>query len=359
LGGGGKEIFHNTVLSLTNIDPIGERLKKAGIRVDSLGMSRGVPNPFSFLKLLSLIGKIDPDIIQTWMFHADLIGGIAGRISGISPILWNIRSSPLDVSTTKKTTLWTVKACSKLSHYVPDVIVGASRTAQLEFARTGYDLYKIVFIPNGIDTDEFKPDPKAQRRLKRKLDIPDDSLLIGLVARYDPQKDHNNFIESARRLHSRFSEVHFILCGDRVSWENRELADRITKTGIQERFHLLGRCDEITLIMASLDIATITSAYGEAFPNVIAEAMASGVPCVATDVGDTHLIVGNTGRIVPPGDSSLFSEALFEISKMDDTERRMLGGQGRARIKTEFSLSAMVSRYETLYKTVCVNRSNL
>src|SRR6185503_9929721 len=123
--------------------------------------------------------------------------------------------------------------------------------------------------------------------------------LIGLVGRFDPQKDHRNFIAAAAILHRSCPDVHFLLCGDNVTWENAKLRGWIEETGLRKQYRLVGRRQDMARLTAALDIGTSSSSYGEGFPNVIGEAMSCGVPCVVTDIGDSALIVGQTGRVVP------------------------------------------------------------
>jgi glycosyltransferase involved in cell wall biosynthesis len=216
-------------------------------------------------------------------------------------------------------------------------------------AEFGYVENKMVVIPNGFDLTIFKPEAGTRLSVRQELGISNEALIIGLVGRFDPQKDQYNFVQAAALLHMVLPEVHFLLCGDGISWQNSKLAEWIEKAGIPNNFHLLGRREDITRLTTALDIAT-SSSIGEGFPNVIGEAMACGVPCVVTDVGDSALIVGDTGRVVPPKNPQALAAAWSDLIKMGPEYRRQLGLAARRRIEENYSLPAIVAQYENLYE---------
>ena len=190
--------------------------------------------------------------------------------------------------------------------------------------------------------------------MREELGISEETPLIGLVGRFNAQKDHGTFIRGAARLHADLPEVHFLLCGDDVTCENIELAEWLKASGIGDRCHLLGRREDIPRLTAALDIATTSSAYGEGFPNVIGEAMASGVPCVATDVGDSALIVDEAGKIVPPRDPRALAEAWRALIMLGPDGRARVGLAARRRIEKHFSLPVVVARYQSLYEELAL-----
>lgn len=208
-------------------------------------------------------------------------------------------------------------------------------------------------IPNGFDLDAFRPDPESRLAVRRQLEIPEDSLLIGLVARFHPQKDHHNFVQAAGLLHRAMPQVHFLLCGEGITWENPVLGEWIDDAGVESWCHLLGRREDMPKLTAALDIAS-SSSFGESFPNVVGEAMACGVPCVVTDVGDCAILVGKTGIVVPPNDAGALASAWHQLLEMSHEERRRLGQLARQRIKNKFDLNLVVSRYEDLYKSLAL-----
>ncbi len=350
--------FASRVVSLTQDGPIGERIRTLGVETSSLGMKRGVPNPAGVVRLASLVRRWRPDLVQTWMYHADLVGGLAAKLgTWPTPVVWGLRNSDLDPATVKRTTLWTVKVCASLSGLLPRAIVSCSRAACLIHERLGYAREKMIVIPNGFDLSAFRSDPEARTAVRAELGIPDSAPVVGMVARYDPQKDHGNFLQAAAEVRTRIPEVWFVLAGSGVDRQNGALVEMACRLGVADRVRLLGLRTDIPRIDAALDVATLSSAYGEAFPNVVGEAMACAVPCVVTDVGDSAMIVGDTGRAVPPRDPSALAEAWASLLSLPAQERAALGRRARLRVEAEFSLPAVAARYSELYEDIRKRRN--
>lgn len=345
-----RDCFAFEVISLTDIGMLGNKIRSINVPVEALGMQRGVPDPRAIFRLTRYLRQQGPDLVQTWMYHADLMGGIAAKMAGGIPLVWGIHNSNLDPGSSKRMTIWTARICSRLSRWLPKRIVCCSEASREVHTRLGYDPEKMVTIQNGFDLVNFRPDRGAGSSIRYELGIPENSLIIGLAARFDPQKDHQNFVRAAALLKMLHQEVYFLLCGDGIAWENRNLAGWIDDAGLRSCFHLLGRRDDMARIQASLDIAVSASSYGEAFPLVLGEAMACGVPCVATDVGDSAIIVGDTGRIVPPRDPAALAAAWKKLLRMGPEARARLGAAARKRIADNFSLPVIAARYERLYK---------
>ncbi len=343
-----RTAFATEVISLTDIGPVGEKVKDLGIPVRELGMRRGVPSPAALLKLAGLLRESRPDLVQTWMYHADLIGSLAAGMSNRIPVVWGIHNCDLNPLVTKKSTIWTVRICAKLSGRLPDRIICCSEASMVFHRQLGYAPEKLVVIPNGIDLLSFRPDPAARLSVREELGIPAETLLIGLVGRFNPQKDHLNFIRAASLLYARFPEVRFLLCGDGITWENQELAGWIKAAGIYGNCHLLGRRDDIPRLQAALDIA-VSSSRGEAFALVVGEAMACGVPCVVTNVGEMPRVVGDTGRIVDPENHQALAGACMDLIEAGPGGRAQLGAAARRRVEKHFNLLDIVERYENLY----------
>jgi glycosyltransferase involved in cell wall biosynthesis len=341
--------FNPQVVSMIGLGPVSEKIRALGIQVRSLGMSQGIPNPLAVLKLVRWLQCDKPDVIQTWMYHADLLGGLAARLAGGIPVSWGIRHSDLSVEGNRRLTLLTVKACAPLSRWLPTKIVCCSEASREVHAAVGYATEKMIVIPNGIDPELFRPNPNARATIRRNLGIPDDAPIIGMVGRFDPQKDHYNFIQAAQRLYRSQPDARFLLCGEEVTWENAELVKWIEDAGIRERCFLLGKRDDIPDLTTAFDIATLSS-MGEGFPNVVIEAMACGVPCVVTDVGESARIVANTGTVVPRRDPQALADAWHAMLKMDRTTHAQLGLAARRRVMEEYGLSQIVSRYESLFE---------
>jgi len=341
--------FEPMVISLTTMGDIGPRITALGIPVQALGMVPGLPSPAGFFRLLGQIKRFQPDIVQTWMYHADLLGGLAARLAGVQAVAWCIRNSNLDKDKTRRGTRWVVAACARLSGLLPARIVSCSEQARAVHAALGYDAAKMTVIPNGFDLARFKPDAVARTRLRTELGIPADTPLVGLIGRFDPQKNHIGFMVAAGTLLRRRADVHFVLAGQGVDAANPVLAAAIARAGVAAHTHLLGLRIDVPTLMAALDVLVSSSSYGEAFPNVLGEAMACGVPCVVTDVGDSAAIVGETGRVVPPGDMAKLALGLEEILALSSQEKVLLGKRARERVADHFEIGAVVRRYEEFY----------
>jgi len=342
--------FSPQVISLTSLGEIGPRIQVLGIPVEALGMHPGrLPNPITFACLVQRLKTLKPDIVQTWMYHADLVGGLAARITRVTAIAWNIRHSNLSRDQTKWTTRAVAHLCAKASRWLPDRIVCNSQTARDIHIGIGYDPNRFTILPNGFDLSRFYPDPASRHAVRLELWLPDNAPLIGLIARFDPQKNHQGFFEAASQLHRRQPAVHFLLAGSGIADSNSVIREWVQRCGIAEVTHLLGLRQDIPRLTAALDVAS-SSSYGEAFPNVIGEAMACGVPCVVTDVGDSAYIVGDTGRVVSPGDMKGLAAAWAQLLTLPDSERRALGQRARARIAEHFEIGAVVKQYEAFYE---------
>lgn len=350
-----KSRFKSEVISMIDLGPFSGKIQELGVPLRSLGMRRGIPNPMNLLRLAKWIRQAKPDVIQTWMYHADLMGGLAAKLVGGIPVAWGIRHSNLSYHGSRRLTIYTMKMCAQASRWLPTKIVCCSEASERVHTAVGYDVRKMMVIPNGFDLSAFKIDAAARFSVRDELNIPHDALLIGLVGRFDPQKDHRNFVHAAALVHRIHPDVHFLLCGDDITWENVQLREWIEKAGIQKQCALLGRRNDMSRLTAALDIAASSSSFGEGFPNVIGEAMACGVPCVVTDVGDCALIVGQTGRIVPAEHTNELAKAFCELIELGMEGRRQLGAAARRRVLEFFNLPDIVTRYEKLYEGMANN----
>ena len=337
------------VISLLGKDEIGEKIEALGVTVHAIGMRRGIPDAKSYRRLEKLVREIKPEVIHTWMYHANLMGGIAARRAGIKSVMWSLHHTNLQKDANKRTTIWTARLCAILSKHIPRKIVSCSEVARRTHIAFGYDAARMVTIPNGYDVSEFLPNPEARVNVREELKVSLDTPLIGIVGRFHPQKDHHNFVRAAGKLHRKMPHVHFLLIGKDIDLQNTELANWIEKEQIGSVVHLLGKRDDIPHLNAALDLATISSA-GEGFPNVVGEAMACGVPCVVTDVGDAAYLVGETGFSVPPKDPEALANAWEQMLLLSAEERQQRGEKARERILQNFAIEKVVLQYGKVYE---------
>lgn len=347
----------SAVISLTKGGPLADSIAALGIPVTLLDMPRGGRSVPGFVRLVREMRGHKPDLVQSWMYHANLLASFAARFAGRPPVIWGIRQSDLDPRISKPSTIAVAKMGARCSRWLPQKIVCCAENARAVHEAMGYAPDRMLVIPNGFDLDRFHPDAEARRAFHAELGLSDTALLVGLAARRDPQKDHGNFLAAAGILHRQNPDAHFVLCGDGVDPANTTLAGWIADHGLGAATHLLGPRTDMARIMAGCDVMVSSSAFGEGFPNVLGEAMAAGTPCVATDVGDSALIVGDTGRVVPPRDPLALAAALGDILALPAGERRALGEQARARITEHYSLDAVTARYSALYRATLAGRS--
>jgi glycosyltransferase involved in cell wall biosynthesis len=340
--------FTPTVISLTTTGQIGPQIAALGIPVHAVEMSHDALNLGGFLRLVRLLRQLRPDVVHTWMYHADLLGGLAARLVGIKNVIWGLRQSNLSSDQNKRSTLLVMKICAYFSWWIPKRILSCSDLGRSVHVAAGYRADKMALIPNGFDLSRFHSDAGARDSLRAELGLAKDTLIVGLIAREDPQKNHSGFIEAAVEVHASLPKVHFVLAGTGIDPENIELTELIDRAGLKNQFHLLGRRNDIPRLMASLDLLASPS-FGEAFPNVLGEAMASGVPCVVTDVGDSAEIVGDTGRVVASGDMSNLARQLIELLQWPAEQRTQLGILARQRVQNLYELGDITRRYEEFY----------
>ncbi len=345
-----RKRFQHHVISLT--DSAGElktKIKALDVPVYELGMRPGRPGLAGFWRLAGYLRRNRPNLVHNWMYHANLAGGFAAKLSRCGPVIWGIHASSLEKETTKATTRMVVWLSTFLSGWLPEKIVCCSQSSLQIHLSFGYAEEKLMVIPNGFDVEEFAPDRQAGAAVREELDIPLDALVVGQIARFDPQKDFPNFIAAARQLLHRMPKVHFILCGNGVDRNNKTLMSCIAEAGIGHAMHLLGERNDIPGVCAALDLVCMSSAYGEAFPLAVGEAMAAGVPAVVTNIGDTAFLVGNTGKVVAPRDPDALSRAMGELLALPIDERVALGAAARDRIVRHFTIDSVTRQFEDLY----------
>lgn len=350
-----RQRFQPSVISLLRLGPVGAKIQQLGIPVRSLGMEPGIPNLASLWRLVSWLRRNRPHVMQTWMYHADLLGGVAAWLAGHIPIVWGVRHSDPFTQGYGPLTVPTVKLCARLSRWIPERIVCCSEASRQAHVAVGYTADKMLVIPNGVDLTALKPDPTARDLIRQNLSIPSEAPVIGLVGRFHPQKDHKNFVRAAKLLVSMRPSVHFVLCGQDVTWDNRELSTWIDEAGIRANCHLLGRREDVPQLMASFDLATSSSCFGESFANVVSEAMSCEVPCVVTDVGDSAHIVGPTGIVVPPHDAPALAQAWERMLDLGREQLLQTGLRARQRVQSHFNLPAIVDRYQTMFDELTIS----
>jgi glycosyltransferase involved in cell wall biosynthesis len=343
--------MEHVVVSLGEEGTIGPRIAALGVPVHCLGLRRNAPNPFRALSILPLARRIGPQLIQGWMYHGNLMASMAAlALRHKPPVLWNIRQTVYDLRRERWLTAKFIRLGARLSSR-PAAIIYNSQTSATQHESLGYGAEKRVIIPNGFDCQLLRPDEAARKAVRTELGIADDTVLVGLVARYHPMKDHVGFLQAAAMIARSYPQTRFVLAGAGVSSTQPELVKAIQQNELWDCVMLLGERSDIPRLNNAFDIGCSASAWGEGFSNSIGEAMACGVPCAVTDVGDSAYIVADTGLVAPPRAPEALAKAIAGLIEIGRSGRQQLGTKARQRIETEFSLPAIVRRYEGLYLT--------
>jgi glycosyltransferase involved in cell wall biosynthesis len=342
--------FRSVVVSMTDPGNMASAVDQAGVELMTLGARRGVPDPRALLRFDRILRALRPDILQTWLYHADALGLLAKRCGRLPHLVWNIRCSDANLSPV----VAALRRILSWSSAVPDAVIVNSHAGRRFHEKLGYRPRRWEYVPNGFDTSELRPNPLARRRLRAEIGADADTVVIGLPARHHPMKDHATFLAAAATLAAAQPKVRYALVGSGIDPSNRALVETIARFGLARHVRLLGERKDMAAVYAALDIAVLSSSSGEGFPNVLGEAMACGLPCVGTDNGDTPELIGNTGIIVPPRNPAALAAALEELLALGPDARRSLGDRARLRIIRDFDLGSVVSRYEALYEDVLV-----
>ena len=350
-----SDVSHS-VISLMDYGKYGTVLEDAGVSVECLNMPRGRVTLAGLLHLWTLLRDQQPDVIQTWMYHADLLGGLVGRLAGRQPVVWNIRHSELELGKSRSSTVLVARLCARLSRVIPHRIIVCAEHAARIHAEMGYDGARMVVVGNGYDVEEFRPDSSGRARIRSELGVAQEERLLGFVARFHAQKDHDTLLAALSHLTAQGRPMKLVLIGPDMVRSNAELAELISRHAVEDYVLPIGIRADIPAIMTALDLHVMSSA-GEGFPNVLAEAMACGTPCVSTDVGDARVIVGDTGWIVPPRNPQALADGIgAALDAMGDESRcRELQKAARRRVKRNFCVSRMAESYESIWHE-CLGR---
>lgn len=319
-------------------------LADAGVRVINLG-KQGRWDILSFLNcLVRLLRKERPTVLHSYLGVPNILATVLKPLFPGTRIIWGIRASNVDLSRYDWLSRFSYSLERRLARFA-DRIIANSQAGKQYAVGNGFPEDKIVVIPNGINTEYFRFDPEGRRQVRAEWAIGESQILIGLVARLDPMKDHPTFLEAASHIAHECDVVHFVCVGDGPSAYAEALKQQAATLGLNGRLTWAGSRDNMPAVYSALDIAT-SSSFGEGFSNTIAEAMACGVPCVVTDVGDSALIVGDTGSVVAPGDHDALAAAILRLADHTPEARQVLGAACRARVVSEFGMDRLVRRSE-------------
>jgi glycosyltransferase involved in cell wall biosynthesis len=328
------------VISLKDEGVIGKQLVgQPGVYLYCLNLHKSIAG---FWRLYKILRSEKPDILQTWLYHADLLGLLIGKLAGVPRIVWNIRCSNMDLSRYSWRTAIVVKILKFLSGY-PDVIMTNSHAGRAFHTKLGYKAKRWARIANGIDTNLFQPNPTLGLELRRSLKIPNDAVVVGMIGRVDPMKDYPTFLKAMECLSKTDEYIYCLVAGTgtkTASW-----------SVVPPHLVRLGAWEKVPEFLNSLDVMVLSS-LSEGFPNVVGEALACGIPTIATNVGDVSLLIQTETQIVPPNDVDNLVLALQRLLALSSQERKAIGQESRERILSSYSLSLMRKKYASFYKTL-------
>lgn len=345
-----REFFSQSVVSLSTRGIYGDQVESSGIPLTALGMAGFASMPGCLVRLSREVRAFRPDIVQTWLYHADLMGLLASRAGSRASVVWNIRCSSLEPGDMPSSTRWLRWCLTRLSSR-PEAVLFNSSAGQRAHHAIGYRPRHSLMLPNGFDLEVWRPDALKRMEFRAEIGVGNDTILAGMVARYHRLKDHKAFLIAAARLRHSIPGIRFVLAGPGITWLNSSLVADIDRLGLKDSVILIGSRTDIPRVMAGVDFLVSTST-SEGFPNVLGEAMACGVPCVATDVGDSGSIVGDTGRIVAPGDVDGLVMAVEELMASTAEEKRVRSMRCRERIAENFELGQVLHRYAHVYREI-------
>ena len=342
-----RQKFDISIISLKNQGVFGERFDALGIPVYSCNFSVGVGGLLAPFKLARFLLKLRPDIVQTWLYHADLIAGIAAKLIGVKCIIWSIRTT--DLKQGSWLTAVIRKLCALVSRVIPSKIVVVAHAARVKHIQLGYDELKMIVIPNGYDANQFKPDPVLVANLINEIGIRQTDLVVGCVGRLSEDKGQDILIEASQDVLNKFPDVKFVFIGSGFENTNKVLVDSIASKSKLDRFILMGERNDVNTCFGLMDIFCLPSRT-EGFPNVLAEAMLSKLPCVSSDCGDARLLSNGHVSIAKINDSMDLANKITQMLGLNTIERRILGQESCSHVSNEYSIDRMVTRYDSLFE---------
>jgi glycosyltransferase involved in cell wall biosynthesis len=330
--------FRNHVAALVSGGALAERLRAAGVPVTELGLRLEARRSFeAFIGLVRLLRRERPQVVQTWLYHADLLGTVAARVARVPRLAWNLRCSDMDLRHYGRMTRLVLRCLAWLSP-LPDLIISNSHAGLEVHRRLGYRPRRSEVVPNGFDFDRFQPDASVRAAVRRELGLPESAPIIINVARVDPMKDHPTLLAAFAKVRAVRGDARLLLVGRRT--------ERLPSvSGVIA----LGERTDVERLLAAADAFSLNSKFGEGFPNALGEAMACGLPCVVSDVGDCAAIVGDSGRVVAPGDPEALATALLALLS---PAGRDLGLRARDRAAANFQMPAIAARYAAIYRSL-------
>ena len=349
--GGLDKIGEIHVVSLRDTSYYGELFRSHGVNVTCLNLQNPINLLPGFLKLFLLMKRYKPNLIQGWMYHGNIFSLLVSRLTlSKVKVVWGVRQSIYDINKEKSLTRLTIRLCALLSSF-SDRIIYNSIKSKAQHEDLGFDSENGLFIPNGFDMNIWKSSKNTRKAIRSEFEIYGNVFVIGYIGRFHPMKNIPMIFIALKEILKANENVLFLIAGENTGQENPALNDFYEQLPPNQVISL-GIRHDVPNIMKCLDLLCLTSSWGEGFPNVIGEAMSSGVPCISTDVGDSALVIGDTGWVIQPGDAEALRSAIklaIGESKASHQNRSLSSSQ---RILDNYQLKAVVQRYFEIYSTI-------
>lgn len=340
----------HVVISMMDEGKYGKLLQSNNIKTYFLNLRRGTLSLAALIQLKKILKIEKPNLIQTWMSHADLIGGVIAKLAGFKNIVWNIRHSKIEHDTSNIKTRMVIFISMLMSNVLPKKIICCSYKTYEDYSKSGYVKDKMEVISNGYDFEKFKKNDDLRDAVRKELKMSENDILLGMVGRCDPAKNHLGLLDALALVKEKIN-FKFLLIGRDLNINNTLIVDRINELNLSENIILLDQRKDIPAIMNAIDLHVLSSSYGEGFPNVLAEAMACGTMCVSTNVGDASVIVDQYGWIVEPNSPDLLANAILDAMELkhDKSEWIKMSNDAQNHIIKSFNLSDMIDKYNSVW----------
>jgi glycosyltransferase involved in cell wall biosynthesis len=345
--------WRQSVWTLTSSVPLAPDLQRVGVEVRAFDGGKSIAGIVRLAAVSRAMATEPCSLLQCWMYHAEVIGMISRWRGAAAPQVWTLRQSRLSGDANDPITRLLMRVSAWGSRRVPAAIIAGSDAALEAHRAIGYQAPLMPTIHNGVDTARFAPAPGTRAQRRTAWGLEGDVVAIGYLARVSPVKAHDDLFAAMTQLAAMpgLPRWRLILVGSGTAPGNEPLATMIRASGLGARVVCAGPDADPAAALTGFDIA-VSSSRGEGFPNAIAEGLATGLPTVATDVGDTRILLSDSPYLVPPAQPAALAAAIADLLRRQPAERRALGDSLRHRVQREFRIDDAIDAYAALYRSL-------
>ena len=344
----------SAIFSIKKPSQIATELQEVRVPVYS-GNARNSTSPKWVLRLRKVIGEVEPDVIMGWMYHGNLAASFARIIGNQIPILWNVRHSIHNLALEKPTTRIAIRSGRWLRR-TPERIVYNSNVAAEQHEEFGFPADKRIVIANGFNLGRFRPDTSLRVLRRAELGIPKDRMLLGMLGRVHPMKNHFGWVQAFQEVRRKYESVHCVIAGTGVAKRNGRVAEAVREAKLENAVTLLPQTHLPEHLYPALDLLVMPSSWGEGFPNVVGEAMACAVPALVTDVGDAASVVGNTGFVAADGSPAELTRCTLEALALGPEGLASYGQRARERMHECYGIDSISRQYLSVLRSAADDR---